>query len=232
MPTKRVLLLPLLALALSVSSQNIQLLYDFGHLMYGDLKERPQLTATFEMFHPDPWGSTYFFVDMDINGRGIQSGYTELARELTFWKLPVSIHLEYNGGLDNTMSFMNAYLGGATYSYHNVDSPCGVSFSAMYKYLQNHAQPNSFQLTLVWYYHFYRNMFTFSGYADFWREPRDWLGTEFIFMSDPQFWFNINALKGVNPKANLSIGTELKFSCNFLQKGFTFIPTAALKWTF
>ena len=142
---RRLLLLPLLALSLTVTSQNLQLLYDFGHLMYADLKERPQLTATFEMFHPDPWGSTYFFVDMDINAQGIKSGYTELARELKFWKFPVSIHVEYNGGLDNTMSFMNAYLGGATYSFNNQDFTAGVSFSAMYKYLQNHAQPNSFQ---------------------------------------------------------------------------------------
>ena len=51
-------------------------------------------------------------------------------------------------------------------------------------------------------------------------------------MSDPQLWFNIDALKGVNPKAKLSIGTELKFSANFVQKGFAFIPTAAIKWTF
>ena len=47
-------------------AQNIQLHYDFGRSLYDkDLKGRPLLTSTVEKFHPDAWGSTYFFVDMD-----------------------------------------------------------------------------------------------------------------------------------------------------------------------
>ncbi|MDO4672577.1 MAG: DUF5020 family protein, partial [Porphyromonadaceae bacterium] len=47
-------------------SQNVQLHYDFGRHIYDkDLAERPRLTSTVEMFHPDKFGSTYFFIDMD-----------------------------------------------------------------------------------------------------------------------------------------------------------------------
>lgn len=54
-----------------VTAQNIQLHYDFGRNIYKELKKssdtygRPALTTTIEMFRPDSFGSTYFFVDVD-----------------------------------------------------------------------------------------------------------------------------------------------------------------------
>ena len=59
-----------------------------------------------------------------------------------------------------------------------------------------------------------------------------------VFTSEPQFWFNLNALKKVNDNMNLSIGTELELSQNFVwptngtNNRFYAIPTFALKWTF
>ena len=101
-------------------AQNIQLHYDFGRSLYDkDLKERPLLTSTVEKFHPDTWGSTYFFVDMDYTSEGVASAYWEIAREVKFWKGPFSAHLEYNGGLAKGFSYKNAYLAGATYTYNN-----------------------------------------------------------------------------------------------------------------
>ena len=41
-----------------------------------------------EKFHPDTWGSTYFFVDMDYTSEGVASAYWEIAREIKFWKGP------------------------------------------------------------------------------------------------------------------------------------------------
>ena len=84
-------------------------------------------------------------------------------------------------------------------------------------------------------------MFLFSGFADFWMENRPWQlgakgdskgdGTDFIFLSEPQFWFNFHALKGLE-KFNLSVGTEVELSNNFVGTGFYAIPTLALKYTF
>ena len=46
-----------------LQAQNIQLHYDFGRSLYDkDLQGRPLFTSTVEKFHPDTWGSTYFFV--------------------------------------------------------------------------------------------------------------------------------------------------------------------------
>ena len=54
-----------------------------GRSLYDkDLKGRPLLTSTVEKFHPDNWGSTYFFIDMDYTSEGVASAYWEIAREL------------------------------------------------------------------------------------------------------------------------------------------------------
>ena len=87
----------LLSAVPELQAQNIQLHYDFGRSLYDkDLKGRPLLTSTVEKFHPDNWGSTYFFIDMDYTSEGVASAYWEIARELKFWKGPFSAHLEYN----------------------------------------------------------------------------------------------------------------------------------------
>lgn len=92
---KKILLLPLFAmLGVTFSfAQNIQLHYDLGHSIYDELKSsRPKFTTTVEMFKPDKWGSTFFFVDMDYGDNEIKSAYWEIARELKFWEAPISIH--------------------------------------------------------------------------------------------------------------------------------------------
>ena len=87
----------LLSVGIGLRAQNIQLHYDFGRSLYDkDLKDRPVLTSTVEKFHPDKWGSTYFFVDMDYTSDGVAAAYWEIARELKFWKNPFSVHVEYN----------------------------------------------------------------------------------------------------------------------------------------
>ena len=127
----------LLSAVPELQAQNIQLHYDFGRSLYDkDLKGRPLLTSTVEKFHPDNWGSTYFFIDMDYTSEGVASAYWEIARELKFWKGPFSAHLEYNGGLAKGFSYNNAYLAGATYTYNNASFSRGFTLTAMYKYIQ------------------------------------------------------------------------------------------------
>ena len=110
---KRLATIFFLALALSIfglRAQNIQLHYDFGRALYDkNMDVRPLLTSTVEKFQPDDWGSTFFFVDMDYNSKGVEQAYWEIARELKFWDGPLSLHLEYNGGLAKTYSINNAF---------------------------------------------------------------------------------------------------------------------------
>ena len=220
-----------LALTCVVLAQNIQLHYDLGRFAYNDeMSDRPLFTSTVEMFKPDKWGSTFFFTDMDYESEGISFSYWEIARELKFWKGPLSIHLEYNGGV----YVKNAYLLGSTYTYNNADFSTGYSFSAMYKNIQRHImnKPHNFQLTGTWYLHFAKNKIcTFTGFADFWREKSS--AGDFVFLAEPQFWLHLNKLKGFDDKLNLSIGTEVEISNNFAgREGFYAIPTAAIRWEF
>ena len=75
---KKILLLTFsAALFYSVSAQNIQLHYDFG-------ENRKFLTSTVEMFKPDSWGSTFFFIDMDYSSdsRNAENGVL-----IYYWEL-------------------------------------------------------------------------------------------------------------------------------------------------
>lgn len=226
-------LITLFCCGVMVNAQNIQLHYDFGNNIYDELEGRATLSTTVEMFKPDKWGSTFFSVDMDYAKNEVALAYWEIARELKFWKAPVSIHVEYDGGIND---IKDSYLGGVTYTYDTPDFSKGFSVSAMYKYIHSNESPNNFQLTGAWYLNFGKGKFLFMGFADFWREMHtDMNGNkhEYVFYAEPQLWFNFNALKKVNDKFNLSVGTEWRLSSNFvLMDGWYWIPTLALKWTF
>ena len=218
--------------ALRISGQNVQLHYDFG---------RNCATSTVEMFRPDGGGSTFFFVDMDYSPK-VSGAYFEISRELNFWQESkvnwLSVHVEYNGGLNTAAgSFSNAWLGGLTYSGHSKDWSKTWSLSAMYKAIpgtvgvNGKPQISNFQITGVWNLDFFNHWLSFNGFLDFWREARPWQGTEFIFMTEPQLWVNLRNIKGWE-KINLSLGTEVELSANFVDKGFHAMPTIAAKWTF
>lgn len=227
----------ILFFALLISSsgalaQNVQLHYDLG---------RKGITSTVEMFKPDKGGSTFFFVDLDYTPK-VSGAYFEIARELCFWQESkvdwLSVHVEYNGGLNTEAgSFNNCWLGGLTYSGHSKDWSKTWSVSAMYKAIpgtsdiSGKCQMHNFQITGVWNLDFFNHWLSFNGFVDFWREMRPWQNTEYIFMTEPQLWVNLWNIKGWE-NIHLSFGTEVELSANFVGKGFYAMPTIAAKWTF
>ena len=199
------------------------------------------MTSTVEMFRPDSYGNTYFFVDLDASPK-VTGAYWEISRELNFWQDTdfawLSAHLEYNGGLNTAAGpFNNSWLAGLTYSGHSKDFSKTWSLTASYKAipgtigLNGAKQPHNFQLTGVWGINFANGWCTFSGFFDFWKEARIWQGTEFIFISEPQFWVNLNKIEKMKD-INLSLGGELELSSNFVAKGFHAMPAIGAKWTF
>lgn len=213
-------------------AQNLQLFYDPG---------RGCATSTVEMFRPDSFGSTYFFVDMDYSPR-VTGAYWEIAREFCFWQDTelawLSALLEYNGGLSTSAGmFNNSWLAGLTYSGHSKDFSRTWSLSAMYKVipgtigLNGARQPHSFQITGVWGIKLAGGWCSFDGFADFWKEPYIWQGTEYIFITEPQIWVHLNKLEKMKD-VNLSLGAEIECSVNFFRKGFKALPAIGAKWTF
>lgn len=223
------LIFALLLFTSATIAQNVQLHYDF---------ERGHATSTVEMFKVDDWGNTFFFIDADYNGVNgeINLNYFEIAREFKFWDAPISAHIEYNGGLTNTFSFGNSYLAGPSYSYLADDFSYGITLMAMYKYitLTPSDEPHNFQLTAVWFANFLDGKVTFSGFADFWKENHtvsadgfvaDFQTSEYIFLSEPQLWYNFNK--------HFSLGGELELAYDFGgQPGFFARPTLGAKWSF
>lgn len=231
--------------AIAMQAQNVQLHYDLGKSLYKELSGRPTVTTTVEMFKPDKWGSTFMFIDIDYYTDGAAGTYWEISREFKLAKQsPFALHLEYDGGA-NTIKhtgignrFQHAFLGGLAWNWASKDFSKTFSLQGMYKYYfkgMNRGAFNGFQLTGVWGDTFAGGLCTFSGFVDVWYD-KDVKG-KLIVLSEPQFWFNLNKLKGMDG-VNVSIGTEVEISNNFVfdengnNNKFYAIPTIAAKWTF
>ena len=241
----------LLALSpfIGIHSQNIQLHYDLGHSLYSDLIPRQSVTTTVEMFKPDTWGSTYFFIDLDYKNDGVKGTYWEISREFNVSKnKQFAAHVEYNGGAETGETddnyygnrYQHAALAGGAWNWHSKDYRKTFSVQLLWKYyFSNHHRDlrpyNSVQLTEVWSTTFAHGLCTFDGYCDVWYNKN--VNGNYIIQSEPQFWFNLNKLKGWN-NINLSLGSEVEISNNFVynERGennrFYAIPTIAAKWTF
>lgn len=243
---KKIFMMALMAVAaLGVQAQNVQLHYDLGHALYDDLSGRPKVTTTVEMFKPDKWGSTFMFTDIDYFSDGAAGAYWEISREFRLGKqTPFALHLEYNGGASSTKNaiyysrFQHAFLGGLAWNWASSDFSKTFSLQAMYKYYfkgVSRGAFNGFQVTGVWGDTFAGGLCTFSGFVDVWYD-KDVCG-KLIVLSEPQFWFNLNKLKGMED-VNVSVGTEVEISNNFVfndngdNHKFYAIPTLAAKWTF
>ena len=92
-------------------------------------------------------------------------------------------------------------------------------------------EPHSFQITAVCEIAFANGWCTFSGFADFWREPLPYLNSNYTFITEPQLWLNLNKIEKLE-KFNLSVGAEIELSVNFYKRGFKTLPALGAKWTF
>lgn len=222
----------LFASLLSQAQTNLQVHYDLGD-------GREYVTTTLEMFKPDKWGNTFFFVDLDYNygkDNHPSSAYFEIARCINTWGGPFSAHVEYNGGFFGnaiaglpvgfSLPVNNAWLGGLDYGMHNADYTQTLNLKALYKHIVG--KQESAQLTAVWGLHLMNRKISFTGFADIWLEDNtnmDGSKTDYTFITEPQLWYNFTE--------NLSAGTEVEISSNFAgNKGFMANPTLAVKWNF
>ena len=235
---KILLLLAIAAFGYASRAQNIQLHYDFG-------EDRKLFTSTVEMFKPDRYGSTFFFIDMDYgsDARNISNGlslaYWEIARAFKWNETQQFMpRVEYNGGvfkLDGEetpfIPIENVYLAGIERTWASADFSKILTLQANYKYIQD-KENASFQLTAVWTVQMLKGKLNFLGFADFWKEEMDvWFDvqgnkldkTDFRFLTEPQLWYNF--------AKNFAVGSEIELSNNFVGPEFAVMPTIALKWT-
>ena len=219
----------LVVVSFSLNAQNLQLHFDPRHGLHSDDFEKNYFTATFEMFKPDQWGSTFMFVDLDLNqNRGnIGLAYLEIARDIKIANSPIMAHVEFNGGLASWGRIPNAYLVGGSYAHRFGD--LNVSTYIAYKYHAFERVSNDVQWTATWGINLLNDKLTLSGFIDVWTENKDRSRAttsndkKVVLLTEPQFWYNLTP--------NLSLGTEIEISNNFLHKSFV-NPTIAAKWNF
>ena len=246
-----------IAFAFSAKAQtNLQVFYDFG-------KDRKHVTTTLEGFYGDKWGNTFFFIDYDygekVNNEKVspRGTYFEIARCLNFWQntklSPLSLHVEYNGGVYKGYGINHAGLFGLDWFIHGKDFRNTLNVKVLYKYIHydkpvEGSRPHSkvpLQFTAVWGMQdlFGLKGLRFSGFADFWWErhtvcpsvkgERDWTKAETSdigFLTEPQLWYNVGRHFGVD---NLNVGGEIELSYDFgTGKGFWCRPCLGAKWVF
>jgi hypothetical protein len=225
----------------ALQAQNLQLHFDSRSSLYGDeVSSSNYLTGTFEMFKPDQWGSTFMFVDIDLNYDKTNIGlvYGEIAREFKIGDFPLMPHLEYNGGLGLVkgtgfgFSIPSSYLAGVGYPFQ-----LGNFFMSTYVAYKLNAfedVSNDAQWTVTWNATLGGGKFSLGGFMDLWTEDKSFTGgsgangKNVVFLSEPQFWYNFTP--------NFALGTEVELSYNFVNKftesKFYTIPTLATKWNF
>ena len=131
--------LALLAGTGAKAQTNLQIQYDFG-------SDRQHITTTLEGFYSDSWGNTFFFIDHDFNSRNeagqviAPSGtYLEIARCINFWQntalAPLSLHIEYDGGVYQGYTINNALLAGIDWFVHSKDFRNTLNLKLLYKYI-------------------------------------------------------------------------------------------------
>ena len=240
--SKKLIVTAVAALALGATAQaqtNLQTFYDFG-------KNRNHFTTTLEGFYNDNWGNTFFFIDYDYNAKndkGVNQApsgsYMEIARCLNFWQdtplSMLSLQVEYNGLVGVNQNF----LFGTDIFVHNADFSNTFNFKVLYKTFSGGATSDfPLQFTFVWGMQdlFGLKGLRFSGFADIWGEnvinfmEGATKAQEFVFISEPQLWYNIGQHIGV---PNFHIGGEVELSMNFAgYDGFYARPCIGTKWVF
>lgn len=219
------IILSLLIITSIGTAQNLQLHYEAS----GD---REYVVSTLEMFKPDQYGSTFWFVDMeyDTSGAGgVSLTYWEIARAFTLPINNLSATLQYNAGVANFGSFGQAWMVGLNY-YLDMGF-VALPIDILYRAAQGAKSPD-FQLTTTWFIPLLDGKADFSGFLDIWSEDdSDVEGKKIIYQAEPQLWYNINK--------TFSIGSEVEISYNFafdkngVQKdGVQALPTLGLRWNF
>ncbi|MGE5363467.1 MAG: DUF5020 family protein [Bacteroidota bacterium] len=211
-------------LSATAFAQNLQLHYDLG-------EDRKYFTTTVEMFRPDEFGSTFFFVDLDYNGgnpanhntKNVSLAYWEIARYVNVYK-GLSVTAQYNDGTASGWPLGPIVLAGVSY-------PVNLGFVTLNTDLLYRKDFTSdganAQLTTTWFVPFLNGRVNFTGFMDIWttknpaKDKRD-----FVLLTEPQVWVNL-----IN---HVAIGTEIEISNNFIpgENKVKVNPTIAAKWTF
>ena len=212
-------IIPILVFINLAFAQNLQLHYETA-------SERRYVVSTLEMFKPDEYGSTFWFVDMEYDApgtRGVSLAYWEIAR---YFSLPVnnlSFTLQYNDGVANFGSLGKVWLVGLNYYLD-------LGFAAFPVDILYCSRPGAvspdFQITTSWFIPVLDGSVELAGFLDLWSQDNAAGGKILVLQSEPQIWYILGE--------HLAVGSEVEVSHNFIygKPGLQALPTLGLRWNF
>lgn len=201
-------------------AQNLQLHYEAS-------ADREYLVSTLEMFKPDQYGSTFWFVDMEYDApgvKGVSLAYWEIARAFSLPVNNLSATVQYNDGVANFGSLGQVWLLGVNY-YLDLGF-VALPLDFLYRSAQGANSPD-FQCTTTWFIPLLDGNLEFSGFIDLWSQDKDGgEGKELVLLAEPQIWYNANE--------HVSIGSEVEINKNFPvgPTDIQALPTLGIRWTF
>ncbi len=215
---KKIILLLVLLLSTAAFAQNIQIHYDLG-------KDRDYFTSTIEMFKPDEYGATFFFVDFDFNNVGNKSislAYFEFARYIAIpGASGLAATVQYNDGTAPWGPLGHVVLAGLSYPIDLGFITLSTDVLFRKDYLSDGA---GVQLTTAWFKPLFDGKLIFTGFFDIW-SGKYFGESKLVVLTEPQLWYNVDK--------NIAVGGEVEISNNFLpEDGIQFNPTLAVKWNF
>ena len=216
----RKILSTILIISSIATAQNLQLHYEAS-------EGRKYLVSTLEMYKPDTYGSTFWFVDMEYDApgvKGVSLAYWEVARSFTLPVKNLSATIQYNDGVASFGSLGQVWLMGVNY-YLDLGF-IALPVDVLYRAAQGADSPD-FQLTTTWFMPFMDGNIEFSGFLDIWSQDEFGSdGKQLVVLAEPQLWYNANE--------HFSVGSEVEISNNFVfgEDGVQALPTLGLRWNF
>ncbi|HNR68619.1 MAG TPA: DUF5020 family protein [bacterium] len=203
-------------------AQNLQLHYDLG-------EDREYVTSTLEMFKPDEYGATFWFVDMDYDHpshSGVSLAYWEIARYITLPFAPsLSATVQHNNGNVGGYPLGPIWLFGGSTSL--LSGPTSLSMELLYRHVVGEAS-DGLQVTFVFFHSLLKDKLYLTGFMDIWTQddPGKADDSQVVLLTEPQLWYSVGK--------HLAIGGELEISKNFIpgQDGVKIMPTIGSKWNF
>jgi len=233
----------MLTLMLTASSpaaaQTIQLGYDLRHSVDPRNNDRDFVTASFEAFESLSYGSVLLKVDADLSGRDGNLGklYAQLSHDFRFWKPPVSLHLEYSGGLgfvgetETAFHITNTYSIGVAHPFRLLGS--WASTFVAYRFT-NFDRPSHDPIYSFWWGRDLGDQVSVTAYLVLWTINRnhgdEWTaglsGKKLSGLAEPQIWFNLNSF--------LAVGSEVRLYYQVFDyaERMQVYPTVALRCRF
>jgi hypothetical protein len=210
----------LLVLAMTTASpaaaQTLQLGYDLRHTIDPGHNERDFVTGTFETFKAGSHGSLLAKLEADLSGKHNDLGklYLQLSQSLKFWRFPVSLHLEYSGGIgvvgetETAYHIANTYSVGAESAFRLLKGWGSAYLAYRYTSLD---RPSHDVASSFWWGRDLGRRVSLTGYFVLWTVNRNrgdaWTqqlhGKKLSGLGEPRLWVNLNQSFAVGSEVRL-----------------------------